>query len=519
MLQFRLDLAPLSIPIPETGMAEQTDLPSVLTHNALNEWLDHLLKLPPPQAAKKLLDALNQLKPLIQQGNGVLPRLIELIPLTLRLSNTLHRSVMSDTQAPDKSAKLSRLCLQLMRQLALIFAQAADHDKLNDGELQSGIYHALQLIGLSARYYALHYEAPSNSLWKKSAQLYTLAVSKGLLHNSVYTTIPEFKHQTTIVNVIKRNLLFSLCSPTLYTREEIVLHFDLAERQAAELDIQSEHQPGQFGFCWDLNGELPPGPIKFIRKTLPKGYLNIETQAIGRQLQEHEIETALSPMAQQKLALQLTGYVEIFDSILPGTPLRSELVLNYDKVCDFLKERNKLDKIQQLGTGMSPIMPKRKMSLVPLDHERNAFDTADTPYASTHQLARTVNIIKTPHQQFTIIQGRAFDCETGELALLFKDMEACTLAIIRRQKEHDISGSIHILLEKVNGNYSVYRYHTEQGVRHAILVEDTQSEVFLVPGKYSQNNRIILAAGISIRLTAFVESNAYFARFRFKFDD
>lgn len=502
-------------------MTEKTDLPSVLTHTTLIDWLDQLLNLPPLHAAKKLLEALNQLKSLVQHGNGsgVLPRLIELIPLTLRLASALNRGLTNDNNpSPEKNAKITRLCLQLPRQLALIFAQAAENDHLNDSELQSAMYHALQLMGFCSRYYALHYEAPSNSLWKKSVQVYNRAMARQLLQVPIYTTIAEFKAQNTIENVLKRNLLFSLCTPTLYNREEIALHFELAEQLAADLDIASPHQPGRFGFCWDLNSDTPPIPIKFIRKTLPTGYLNIETQQVGQKLEEHAIDSSLTPVCQQRLALQLSGYTEIFDSILPGTPLRSHLVVGFNNVCDFLKEQNKFAKIQQLSAGSSQTTSKRNMNLVPLDHERNAFDTANTSFGSTNRLARTVNIIKTPHQQFIIVQGSSFDCETGDLTLLFKEEEFSTLAIIRRQKEHDISGSIHILLEKISGRYSVYRYHTEQGVRHAIIVEGQQSEVFLVPGKYALNSRLVLAAGISISLTGFMESNAYFARFRFNFD-
>lgn len=499
-------------------MAEQTDFPSILTHNPLIEWLDQLLKLPPPQAAKKLLDALNQLKPVIQHANGALPKLLELIPLTLSLSNALHRSVLTNTQPPEKSLKIGKLCLQLPRQLALIFVQATENDTLSDSELQSVIFHALQLIGVCSRYYALHYEVPSNSLWKASAQLYKLAKARQLLHVPIYNPIPEFKSQSTIEDILKRNLLFSLCSPTLTTIEDIPLYFEFAERLAAELDIQSPHQLDEFGFCWDLNSDMPPGAIKFIRKILPTNYLNIETRAISQKLDNHQIETTLSPAAQQKLALRLTGYAEIFNSIVPGIPSRYHLVLNYSKVCDFLKEQHKLNKIQLLSADSSQIATKRNMSLIPLDHERNVFDTANTPYGATHRLARIINVIKTHHQQFIIVQGREFDCETGDLALLFKEGEPNALAIIRQQKQHDISGSIHILLEKLDGNYSVYRYHTESGVRHAIIIDEPQSEVLLVPGRYGLNNRILLAAGTSIRLTAFMEANAHFARFRFTFD-
>lgn len=502
-------------------MTNNSGLPFALTNASLAEWLGLLDKLPLSRAANQLNQVLKQLKNLDCNATELLPLLIDLTPLTLRLASNLNTVILAETNASDKSAKAIKLCLQLPRQLSLIFCQSIEGGSVSEADLPDAIFHALQLIGYCNDLYALHYEMQSATLWKKSALLYQLTIANACLTTPIASRIDEFKTQATIEAVFKRNLLFSVINPTVYSPEEIKLFFPLTNQLAPKLELCSGTHADNFGFYWDLNSDSVPCPAKHVNRPLPDGFLGINAQAIGHALHIGEIGTDLPRNSQNKLALHLTGYGQIFSSIIPGLPSRSDLILGFSKICAYLQEQNKLVKIRQLSAQISGTqLPKRNMSLVPLEHERNVFETTERPFSNPQAYGRTVNILKTPHPSFTVAEGRTFDCSTGDVALVYKEQHPDMLVIIRQQSEHDLTGSTHILLEKIPGPCGIYSFSTASDPQQVIVVgeDGAAPEAILPSGKYSIGTALALSIGKTLRLKACLEANAFFARFRVSFD-
>ena len=496
------------------------NLPFELNSDALASWIDSLSASPQVQAAQQLNQTLKQLKDTECQPAELLPVLTSLTPLVLRFSNNIT-AFASELKSFDKSRKPAKLAMQLLRQLSLIFCQLAEQRSLTTSEQQTAIYYALQSIGHCLRSYSLFYETPSATLWKKSALLYGLASSHDYLFLNQPIKQAEFKQQPTIETVIKRNLLFCVLLPALYPPNEINQLFQLSNQFAPQLIISSSPENCDFGFYWDLNDEAPPCPTRKSRRPLPHGFLAIDSHSIGLALQQDLSVANLNRNLQTKLALHLMNYEPVFDSIVPGQTARSEFLFGFDDVTAFLSELYRLQRIKQLSGHSKNLNPsKRSLALIPMEHEKNAFETMSQMLAKTNTISKTGNVLKISHSNYLVAEGSAFDCSSGDIAMFHRELEPATLAIIRQQSAVSISNVTHILMEKITGAYSIYTFKTDDEPHQAIVIDEDSDypQVFLPPGKYSVDSKILLTIDESLHLTACLESNSFFARFRFRFD-
>lgn len=492
-----------------------------MTADALAVWVDSLRALPQIQAAHQLNQLLKQIKDEKCEPSTLLPILVGLTPLSLRYSNGIATVATAEPNAFAKSRKAAKLSIQLLRQLALLFCHLAEQEILADAERQTAVYYALQCIGYCLRCYDLFYEAPSATLWKKSAALYELAATQNCLQTNQSTKLAEFKQQSSIEDVIKRNLLFSILTPTLYSASEINQFFQLANQYGDALKISTTPENLDFGFYWDLHDELPACPVRKARRPLPHGFLAIDCEQVAKILQQDIHVAHLDRTLQTKLALQLNDYQPVFDAIIPGHPSHSEFLIGFKDVSAFLLELNKLQKIRQLsGQAKAPTNPRRNLALVPMENEKNAFEWMNQALAKTNAISKLGNVLRISHGEYLIAEGSSFDCSTGDIAMFYRDQEPATLAVIRAQSAPSISNVTHILMEKITGLYSIYTIKAQTDNQQAIVIDEDgeHPQVFLPPGKYSVDSKIPLTIDESLHLTACLESNSYFSRFRFYFD-
>jgi hypothetical protein len=501
-------------------MTADAALPFSLTPQSLAVWLDTLAPLPPASAANQLNQALKQLKDCNAKPDQLLPLLINLLPLCMYLSNGLTGLALAEPNhtLTNKSIKIAKLGIQLLRQSALLFCKLAESKQLDATQTQLASYYALQLMGYCLRSYYLLYEMPSTSLWKKSAALYSLAVETGSLEQIQAPKLQEFKAQITILGVLKRNLLFSILAPTRYIAPEINHFFQLANQHFDLLDITTEHAR-DFSFYWNLEGD-EPSPVKRINKRLPQGFMAINCRRFAHALQLGTIQTRLKPGIQAKLALQLSGYKQVFSSILVGQPSTSQLLVGFNLIGNYLRELNKLSKIMHLGGQSSGTkVSLQDMTLIPLEHEKN-FETPN-PFQKSMLPGKSVNLMRTASKLYAIVESRTLDCNTGDLALLYKQQQQPMLAIIRQQAIHEITGATLVLLEYIPGSCSTYDFETGPGTTsQAIIVGEhgDNPQVFLPNGKYSIDSKIQLNIGRTMHLNACQEYNSYFCRFKISLD-
>ena len=502
-------------------MLANSTLPFALNTDALANWLENLSFLPQAQAAHHLNQVLKQLKDESCHPSELLPLLLNITPLTLHFSNSLSNAATVEANLSIKARKLGKLSMQLPRQLALIFCQLVESKKLETTEIPTAIYYALQLIGYCLRCYCLFYQMPSATLWKKSALLYKLAVIYNCLTSPQTLKISDFKSQASIESVIKRNLLFSILMPRLYKNDEISEFFQLANQHANLLDITTDNATINFGFYWNLEKDAPPSPVKKNHNCLPAGFLAIDSDRISQLLQLGTPITTLNPSTQNKLALALSSYRQAFSSIIPAPPSQSKMIVGFTVICHYLQELNKLVKINQLGSSLPGAREhKLDFSLVPLEHQRNVFDTVSQAF--THQTieGKPVNLHKTPNKTYLVAESRSLDCATGDIVLLYKEQHPVSVAIIRQQALNDLSNTNQLLLEQIPGSCSIYSLGNTTIDSHAIVVGEgtTNPQVFLANGKYSLDSEIPMAIGRPLILTACLESNSFFTRFRFNFE-
>lgn len=502
-------------------MTADIALPFSLTLDSLAVWLDTLASLSPANAANQLNNTLRQLKNCDADAEELLPILLNLTPPCMYLSTSLSALTLAEGKHSlnAKSIKVAKLGLQLLRQLALAFCRLAESKELDTQQTQLSAYYALQLIGYCLRNHCLLYEIPSSSLWKKSATLYAIAIDTNGLEQNQAPKFQEFKAQTTIIGVLKRNLLFSILSPTRFSPPEINHFFQLANQYFELLDINVDPNR-DYGFYWNLEG-LEPCPTRRTSKTLPLGILTINCQRFANALQLGTIKTSLKSVTQAKLAMHLASYKQIFSAIVTGPASTSQVLLGFNFICDYLHAQDKLTKIMLLGGhSLTKKVHIDDMTLIPLEHEKNNFGSRHLPDKEPLP-GLTVNMLRTNIKQFVIAEIRSIDCIPGDLALLYKEQIPPTLAIVRQSMLHDVTGNIHVLMELIPGRCSIYDFKIGADTNaYALIVGETGDtpEVFLPNGKYSVDSKIICNNRKPIHLNACLEYSTSFCRFKIDLD-
>lgn len=502
-------------------MLNASNLPFDLTPKSLSDWLALIERLPASRSSTLMLQALKQLK--ANRGNPaqLLPLLILLTPRTLQLADELNNALNIETKDPEKQNKAAKLCIQLIRQLGLLFCQLAESEKLSGDDLQNAIYYALHVIGHCMRLYAKQYEMASATLWKKSGILYRMALFGDIQNLELANLTAELASLPTIENVVQRNLLFYILSPGQFEKGEIDGIFELAGQQAPRLRIGSPHVFTSICFYWDLSSDVPPAPLKHVKNQFTSDHLAINCRDVGHSLHFGELTLMLSRKTQAKLVLILTCYDQIFSSIVPGLPSRAEIMVGLKSIFFYLQEQSRLSKIMNVSAQISGApMLKRDLSLVPLEHQRNVFEVSNHSFVQDQPgSGKAIFVLRTPNQNYLVIDGKAYDCTTGDLVLLCKAQHPNTLFVVREQRQHDLSGSTHILLEKLANQCELHHIVQDDDVRPAIISETQggKPEIYLGSGKHSVGDKMTLENGKTLRLLACLEANEFFVRFQFSF--
>lgn len=491
-----------------------TNLPFSPTTESLANWLDTLTILTPANAANQLHQALKQLKSDKSDASELFPLYLHLTPPCLLLANNLSPLKLADAdyKLNSKSIKAVKLVIQLLRYLISGFCGLAENKRLHYAQRQTAIFYALQLMGYCLRNYHLLYEMPSNTLWKQSANLYRLAVEMHCLNEHQSPKLPEFTGQFTISAILKRNILFSLFIPTYYSAPEINHLYQLANQHYDLLDLSTDHT-ANFDFYWNLEGE-PPCAIKRISRYLPEGFLAISCRRFADALQQNLLKTPLKSTTQAKLALSLSGYEELYNSTLIGSTSVYQLQTGFKPICQFFLEQDKLAKILKLSTGGKP--QARRLGLIPMDRDKDYFESRFVNTKSALP-SKKINLVKTTSDQYAVLQSRDLDYCAGDIALLYKENQPASLAIIRQLTKHKLTGETHALVEFIHGNCSIFAFINEAGVNMHVLIigGDTDTpEAFLPPDKYSVDTQIALNVGMTLHLQACIEHNTSFARFK-----
>ncbi|WP_150047682.1 hypothetical protein [Methylomonas rhizoryzae] len=487
--------------------------PADVNANAIAAWLSELGGLPQVQAAHQLHHALKELKSAPIAPEQLLQTLQQLSPLTLHFCHNLPAAALAEPLQNGKALKLAKLILQLPKQMSLLLCQLIESKSLSAATSGQAVYYALQMIGHALRCHALCRETPSTTLWKKTAFLYRHSVADPVFKQIQTSKIPEFKPQSTIESVLKRNLLFSLFTHQALCAEETEAAFGLAGQLAELLQISPQRQNDTI-FYWEVDKIYAPMLLPHPRKPVSFSAVFLEVQRLGQELQLGTMHTRLSTASLNRLALAFTGHRKVFNAIVPGPPLPSRLIGGFADICNFVQELNKLLRIMDLSAQLrNDDARSYGYSLVPLEHQRSTFAMPPN-LLQKQQGGRQVNVMKTTSGAYLIAENRNLDFRTGDLGLLYREQHPLTLSIIRQQVDNQ--NACQLLLEPIPGTCTCYPI---AGNSHALLIgeQGPNPQVFLHGGKYAVGDEIQFSLGPKIRLTACLESTPYYSRFNCQF--
>ena len=413
----------------------------------------------------------------------------------------------------ESSIKVVKLCINLLKLLSISFCRLAESKKLEEPQTLLAHYYAMQLIGYCLYSYALLHEAPSTSLWKKAGELYKAAIKTNNLEERASCKIQEFKPHTNIASALKRNILFSICNPAQYTNNDIHHLFQLCNHYFNLLEIDSTSHAGSVQCYW--NQETEPRILQDENKNLSKTPISIALHHVVQALQLGKLNSEVEPAVIAKLSSRLTGYKQIYSSIIFGLTTSSHLLLGFNVISDYLKERDKLAKIQQHGKSV-PI----DMSLIPLDQEKKHYNIKNLLEPDKLPGVQ-VTLLSTGNKSYAVIKNCSINALPENLILLCKQQQQPTLAIIRNKSSLDTFDNPVILLEYIPGNLSINTFSQDSDNLAQVLVlgeKTSRAEVFLPVGKYAVGNKIMLNNRKVITLLACIEYNSYFYRYRINFD-
>lgn len=501
-------------------MTDNSSPTTLLSTETLDNWLNALSSLTPANAANQLNQALKSLSHSAKLDHDLLALLTQLTPLAIHLSNSLLVGNHSDSSSSNhsKAIKVAKLSSQIFRHLSLLFYRLTETPSLSANASQQAIFHALQFGGYYLRNNALFYEPPSSTIWQNSAVLYKLAADRHWLQQPIVSKFHDFKALNTIEEVIKRNLLFSICAPTHYLAPEIHALFQLANQQHQQLEI-NWGPCRDFEFYWTL-AEIPPVAIDQVHWTLPPQYLAIHSQSLAHRLQLGEIDCQLTPESRTRLVHQLTVFRPVFAATTIGPPLPACLLTGFKAVSNHLLEEDKLSKIMRLSN--LPTSSKnsfRNMSLLPLEFEKN-FENPNAPLNTGFQTPLVpARLLRNPSKQYLVAESHTNNLISGEMGLFFRQQNPTKLVIIRQQMvSEDVTL---ILMEAIEGSIDIYTIdNAAKESQQAIVVgaNSASPEVFLPAGRYRSDSQISLQHGRSLYLEAYMEHSAVFSRFKIRFD-
>lgn len=496
-------------------------LPFELTTVAATSWLQSLSKLNNVSTANHLNKAIKLFRNADYETDEAFLVLTELTPTILFISDDIESTFLSEESnfQNEKTQKIKKLCIQLLRNLSLVFCKFSGQEALSLDNQKLSSYFALQLLGLTQRLLANMHEFPSTSLWGKSSEIYIQSKENNYFDQELALKINKFKTLPNIESVLKRNLLFSILSPYQHTGSEIKELFLFSEQYANLLDFQSNKVNDDF-YIWNTDNKSPP-QIKKSNQTANASNITISTNKLLTFMESSKFSCSLDQKIQTKIIEKISGYQKAIHSFVPSPPNIKHFIVGVVEIEKYLEKINKLNKIQQLSSQFGNNKPSNNMSLEPMEFEKNHLDSALDMQANKSsdlllQGTRTVKVLKTKSSHFVIAESNPIDYDIGELVVLCATTLTAELGIIRQIRTTNISGTLHLLIEKIAGTLSALTIEApEVETKQVLLVENSgkNPEIFIFPSKFSNGTQLKLSLDQSFILDKLLDHSPLFMRY------
>jgi len=495
-----------------------TKLPFELNPNSLNEWLQSLSRLNSVNSANQLNKVIAVLRNKKNDQDKVFQLLEQLIPTILFICNNIELSFHAEqiSRYTDKSVKIEKLCIQLLRNISLAFCTQSNQDLLSVEDQLLAYYYAIQFIGLAQRQSSLFHHCPSATLWEKTSEIFQTTSNRNIIDQQVNHTITVFKQQSSILAVIKRNILFAILSPYNHTTNTIKELFTLSN-QNAHL-IKFAHPEAQF--CWNLDNKSSPY-LTTIHYDTTSSTVTIETNAFLQLLQSKEFTSKLNQQSLDLIISQLTGYKKEINSIIPSTFTAAYLFIGFKNISKYIEKTEKLKKIQHFSTPVDEQQVTSNMSLELMEHEKSYLNAKTTPTTSVNQnnllkTATPVKLLKTIKNHYIIAESTDLRSITGEICLLCNNEGNYQLGIIKQIKTTNLSKTTHTLIEIIPGIVSINQITAPVIAEKTILLinkNNSPVEFITLPCKLSKGNKIILNSDQTFTINQLIDYSSSYMHF------
>ena len=498
------------------------NLPFELSEDSITNWLQSLSHLGSVNSASQLNNVVKQLESTKQDANKTLEALIQLTPTVLFVCSDIESSLLATTtkKVSEISKKVEKLCIQLLKNLSLNFCFFGVKKTLSVEEKTLAIYLALQLIGYSQRITSIFHHIPSTTLWKKTGELYMLLLRNNTLHDEIKHKIRDFKNQSTIEAVLKRNLLFAILASYQYSSSQIKELFSVSNKHAHLLNLNIENSTNNTFFWGPGSGTIPCIQSE-TQKTNPFD-IPIDTNDFLFLIRSEDFSSALEKETKEHIIARLSRYKDIFDSTSSSTKTINHIVTGFTDITNFLEKIDKLEKIQRLSSEYDNVPPIDKMSLELMESEKDYLspvsDSTSSSYIDNFLTGiKAINIWPTKNNQYIVAEINTIHCSIDDIVLVSDSVLKPELGIIRQIKCINPPNGAHALIEKIAGTPSSHQIDSSPNAStEQIIIIQTQNskpEVFIAPCMFHYDTQITSSAEETFTLEKLIDYSPYYMHF------
>lgn len=335
-------------------------LPFELNRSSVKHWFSQLNSLDAVAVGSEVLKALNLLvKQSEKLDSEELAQVVDLFdPVVVKIVEFLERIII---QKPDLY-KLARLSSQLMVYLAQLHNSLAQTDAVNKA-LHAN--YALQMLGWSSFHRALSYERLPGSFWHDMGLAYQHAQEAGL-DTLITSALPAFQPLNSGAKALRRNLLFVICNPYRFSRDEIQALFAFCTQKQALLTL-FEHQTG---FYWDYQRGKPPEAL--VSKPEGLKVLTFHAEALTKAVLNTQVSLPVTYSA--ALFNTLSNFQQLVRSTERVLPKYYAFVSGYEQVAILLNKHIRGGLISLINTPKPEKVLEYFELAADLEPEEQVFD-------------------------------------------------------------------------------------------------------------------------------------------------
>ncbi len=464
-------------------MTRPIGFPTTINDESITDWLASLSQLNTVNAATSLNDGINQFRKTHHKHDLYYDCLLKILPASLLLSSTLIDSLEHDRM--DRSTiKLAKLSLLIPRNLALAFLTEFKKPGNTPEMSASAAYYFLQLMGhylllsVSCRF------LPSEKLWIHSGEIFEIADDKNLLSIPVASKHTEFRELNCIKDVIKRNVMFAVCSMQRISRQDVRPLYLLCHQYSRYIQIVQENST-PCTYYWPYL-ESFPRIKRQLNQRLQQYHCGLNFDELLIKLPDYNrLADKISEPLYHQVKLTFTAFKKPLNDSIPAAPKIQRILSGLPAIHEFLTERQKLNRINQLG-GLAPDSNRiNKMNLEPMAHEKNHLTFTESFLNQAEQTeelvaGHTIKILRTQNSQYLNIESHKLNFETGDLVLLFDKKMNLTLGLIKQQKLATTHESTQLLVEKITQMITPVTMVHKHGEWAGLLSHDTHQRTSII---------------------------------------